>query len=111
MGFEPTNNGFAIRRLRPLGYAAETFSTPVRLVYLSEQKDQRPVQIQYYRFVHRTALAGQKHRPPMLLTKASGLFLDGEELGFETTLIGTADFGQFDLNTQHKLGHMRLIRT
>jgi len=47
----------------------------------------------------------------MLLTKASGLFLDGEELGFETTLIGTADFGQFDLNTQHKLGHMRLIRT
>ena len=26
VGFEPTNNGFANRRLRPLGYAANVFS-------------------------------------------------------------------------------------
>ena len=35
VGFEPTNNGFANRRLRPLGYAANTKKN-VQLLYTKD---------------------------------------------------------------------------
>ena len=46
VGFEPTNNGFADPRLRPLGHAAnklqETFAKP-RIVILSSPRLPRPL--------------------------------------------------------------------
>ena len=52
MGFEPTDNGFANRRLGPLGYAARSFfititTTNSRLRYIKQVSNARKLKVKF----------------------------------------------------------------